>query len=752
MSEEQVTLDSYEVPGSLWHPKLSEPLYSALKDVLEEGEALLGLAETGSQAGHPEGAYWWFVLTNRRRGLLAATKGEPAPISAWREIDATQTLSVQRRLTRDEFVLGPEILFVGTLVGGGTLRQLVEMSGLPGHERLIEAAVAHLEDKKHLSGAQALLLKAWSVMAGPEPASQSEEERAFLAMVLLRRAQTFLKQDKEGEIVNMMAEAARLRPDDDFLKASEALGLKGESWWLPLVAALESVGHAAPASRIWAMLREKEPGQDVYTLQHARAMLAQGDQEQALSLYDLFLSGRSAESDFALVEIAEDALDDPELVGSDAERAAALLESSQLCEAMGQHEDALRRATLVVREAPWWTPGYLHLLRLTQAQNNVPQMVARAVQILRLMHPDKAKAIAAELGQLPSAPVNLSQPITYQAMEEEQHKQTIHPREEDASTLAQKWVGGLVSESRDVSDIRRHCKRMLARENPTRRQILTEVAALLKIPTPACYISFGTSGLEALQDDGDPIILLGAVHLKPEEDRYLQDASFCFAVATQLAHIRSGHLILTSSEFWSAFGHKAFEAGMTVISLIPVASWVGKLTDAFAVKWLNNLQKKVQGEWVLKALHLAQEQVKQGAMGTGAESALGTALEKARGEMGPASSGESMVKEQLASFARGAMYSADRVGLLACDDLTAAVEAMFLLSPQASEELLTLHSHGLAAVLSKRQPDGELRYQEMALRLGELFKFALSDEYEALRDLCLPEASDDLGPEILVEG
>ena len=93
-----------------------------------------------------------------------------------------------------------------------------------------------------------------------------------------------------------------------------------------------------------------------------------------------------------------------------------------------------------------------------------------------------------------------------------------------------------------------------------------------------------------------------------------------------------------------------------------------------------------------------------------------------------------MLKEQLADFARCAMYTSDRLGLLMCDDLDEAVRAILLLSPRTAAEIATLEREGLEGLLQKKAEDGSLANQELALRFGELFKFALSDAYFALRE------------------
>ncbi|MEC9397187.1 MAG: hypothetical protein VX475_06205, partial [Myxococcota bacterium] len=62
------------------------------------------------------------------------------------------------------------------------------------------------------------------------------------------------------------------------------------------------------------------------------------------------------------------------------------------------------------------------------------------------------------------------------------------------------------------------------------------------------------------------------------------------------------------------------------------------------------------------------------------------------------------------------------------------VRAILLLSPRTAAEIATLEREGLEGLLQKKAEDGSLANQELALRFGELFKFALSDAYFALRE------------------
>ncbi|MEL6181513.1 MAG: hypothetical protein AAFS10_21320, partial [Myxococcota bacterium] len=140
------------------------------------------------------------------------------------------------------------------------------------------------------------------------------------------------------------------------------------------------------------------------------------------------------------------------------------------------------------------------------------------------------------------------------------------------------------------------------------------------------------------------------------------------------------------------------------------------------------------GQNLRHLIHLAQRSVQSGAVGESAQLLLAKSAERIQGKTSadPLST-ESLIKEQLADFARSALYTADRFGLLVCDDLEAAVHAIFRLSPRAFEELPALQRYGLAYVLARRDASGQRVYHELAMRLAELFTFALSDPYRQLR-------------------
>ena len=77
--------------------------------------------------------------------------------------------------------------------------------------------------------------------------------------------------------------------------------------------------------------------------------------------------------------------------------------------------------------------------------------------------------------------------------------------------------------------------------------------------------------------------------------------------------------------------------------------------------------------------------------------------------------------------------TADRAGLTICGDLRAAVEAIFLSTAENRAELPLVRRHGLVTALGRRDGQGGLLNQALAIRLAALFSFYLSSDFEALR-------------------
>jgi hypothetical protein len=77
--------------------------------------------------------------------------------------------------------------------------------------------------------------------------------------------------------------------------------------------------------------------------------------------------------------------------------------------------------------------------------------------------------------------------------------------------------------------------------------------------------------------------------------------------------------------------------------------------------------------------------------------------------------------------------TADRAGLVFCGDLIAAVRSMFLTSLAYQPELYIAQKNDLVTCLKRCDEKGNYILQDLAIRIGSLISFFLSDDYQHLR-------------------
>jgi hypothetical protein len=77
--------------------------------------------------------------------------------------------------------------------------------------------------------------------------------------------------------------------------------------------------------------------------------------------------------------------------------------------------------------------------------------------------------------------------------------------------------------------------------------------------------------------------------------------------------------------------------------------------------------------------------------------------------------------------------TADRAGLVFCGDIVAAVRSMFLTSRAYQPELYLAQKNDLVTCLKRCDEKGNYILQDLAIRIGSLISFFLSDDYQHLR-------------------
>lgn len=679
------------------------------------------------------------------------------------------------KLMRDKVYIVGEHLLNSAMVGRGELRRLVELAAMKPVERSISAAREAIAQKEWRDATEILMDASArffpdDASAVPEretseareevaidfedDAARAAEQRAEAASrplsprekIVALRASVAFARGNEPEAIGWLEELTRLRPEDDLvLSSTEGAEIEAEdvfSWMLLLAIAHEEAEDHVAAASVYAHLARHPRGGAIFWLQRARALQRAGETSLAQDDYQQFIDARLAADDFQLTSLLMQEVDELSEAGADPNLVAACVELGDLCEARAEWTRASRTYLTLIRQAPFNPSGYERLFSIAHRLDGEPHarmLLGQVANLARLLGPARAEQIAARVGkQLPEIPPSFPQPPQLSGdLSKERHDQVVvHDGERATSSLAQRWVGDLIMDTESTRDIERHCQQVSERSHPELAEITSRVSSFLKIPTPRLFLSHGLTGIQVLGADSTPFLLLGAGHLDEDHPQHLSLRQQCFAVASQLEHIRAGHLLLTSSEFWGAFRDRALTGAVALLSLIPLGGFLGKFADGVA----GGLFGKLKGAWdnntMKKIVEYGEKKLADGAAADGIQSAYEATLGQvfAIGYLQSRKDDESLLKEQLADFARCAMYTSDRLGLLMCDDLDEAVRAILLLSPRTAAEIATLEREGLEGLLQKKAEDGSLANQELALRFGELFKFALSDAYFALRE------------------
>ncbi|MEZ4226642.1 MAG: hypothetical protein R3B13_37185 [Polyangiaceae bacterium] len=260
--------------------------------------------------------------------------------------------------------------------------------------------------------------------------------------------------------------------------------------------------------------------------------------------------------------------------------------------------------------------------------------------------------------------------------------------------------------------LRDYVEPLTDRAHPAAATALRRAAALLGVPGVEGYISRGRKAVGVRSYEGAvPFVLLGGRHLDPSDAFHLTPPELCFALATEVAHLRYGHSRVTSSEVWAGAlgkGKEGLDMALGMLPLLRGVRLIQQVTRVTDQVPLAAIRKTVKGAVALRRGLIEH---------TG----------KSSGDTGP--DGLSTLNEQLVAAHRLMQLTADRAGLVACQDPAAALRAMLLIRTDSSPLLERIQRDGLDPVLATRDDHGVLVHQDLAIRAAQLLSFYLSDDY-----------------------
>ncbi|MBX3126786.1 MAG: hypothetical protein KF718_08705 [Polyangiaceae bacterium] len=253
-------------------------------------------------------------------------------------------------------------------------------------------------------------------------------------------------------------------------------------------------------------------------------------------------------------------------------------------------------------------------------------------------------------------------------------------------------------------------------KHPDAARALSAAARLLDVSDLSGFISRGRKGTGIRSYEGaSPFVLVGGRHLDPNDEAFLSPSELCFAIGTEVAHLRCGHSRVTSSEVWSGALEKSKQGLDLALGVLPLFRGVRVLEQVTRVTSkvpFGALGRTVKGAFALKRGLVDRKRVGPGRP--------------------PSDEGLSALNEQLVAAHRAMQLTADRAGLLLARDPRPSVRAMLHVRPDHRELYEAMLTRGIDPVLAARADDGALVYQDLAIRIAALVSFYISEDYERL--------------------
>lgn len=248
---------------------------------------------------------------------------------------------------------------------------------------------------------------------------------------------------------------------------------------------------------------------------------------------------------------------------------------------------------------------------------------------------------------------------------------------------------------------------------------IANMAYALQLDVPECYIGRGKYASSVIGVEGKPSFLMIGIHfLEEDHPLYLKGKELQFLMAIELAHMYFEHSKITASDVWRGAAEKGFSVVSTLLTFLPFVGNIGALFGNVAnvQKYLNVLKK------VEKVASVA---------GTGKD--IIEAGEKFDIDLLGRKTVNESNSQNLLITSRLMEIIADKVALLFCDDLKAAIHGILASSSHYETDKVIIEKYGLLTYLAQTDEQGEFSRQEISIRIKNVISFYLSDTYENLK-------------------
>ena len=710
------------VDPSLIEPDLPQNVAEVISRLLRPDEAVFVVLRLNSsyhfpdEQGQEEKTPMWMALTGTRL-LVVAVASDGRVYSD--TFDQRNIIEYHNGLSGDSLKIEETSLFSAIWERKRwLLKEAARLFPLPEYEKYLSLAEAALKKGKRLSAVPLL--------------QQSLEHTPTLKAYTLLLS--ILLKHEQHENASALIEDALQRVDSiSFFE--EMLRLFPENAEMPfyLAAACESHQQWDACIHIYQRLLNAAPDFDLYYLKLGEMLNTKQEFEAAIAQYQKFIELRTASEKFEKGVFHAWELEEFHLFSADPDLAKAYFDLGLIYEYDVKRFDLAADAYLaLLRHAPFYADAYKHFWHVFQ------QLLEQTpdAALLRLHAPIFLQAYQLLTPQhyaenvTPEQTAFLSQhckhfaglPERYHRLKEEDDERLMHPGEQEYFRRVQHWLTTLVISKDDSEGIEAYCEQVSNANYPMLYDLIERLADFLGIIPPKCFISRGKIGI-SVRNTEHPFIFIGSEHLQPENERFFSQEELVFMIASQIEHIKSGHLLITDTELWKSLGSASFDGFLLALQCLPAGGFLSRLTHHVATTGLKKVYNMTKTSRLFDFFRKPADSDDENA-----ESDRETP-EEIEGNGKQATKPESLFKEQVVEFARHAIYTSDRIGLLACNRLDAACSGIFKIAGQSFSELDDLHAQGLAYILQKRDKRGNFLYFEYARRFSELIKFALSDAY-----------------------
>jgi hypothetical protein len=313
----------------------------------------------------------------------------------------------------------------------------------------------------------------------------------------------------------------------------------------------------------------------------------------------------------------------------------------------------------------------------------------------------------------------------------------------------------------DFNHMRQFCKKATTTGEQLIIDIVGQTCLALGLRVVPAYLSHGEKSVGVRAFEAEPnFILIGSKHVETDSDYFLSPLELTFAIAAELTHLKFKHARVTSRAVIDgtlAKGMSAMEAVSVLLpflKFIPVDKLLSKrktyqvirsvvplnlLKKIYRVEDGRQLMSKV-GTDISPLLAAGSDSIKKLKKGISATTNQIESIAHSKEEDQRFVAVDEDVSEDLSPSNdklvvahRVMQLTADRAGLVFCGNISAAVRSMFLTSLAYQPELYIAQKNDLVTCLKRHDEKGNYILQDLAIRIGSLISFFLSDDYQHLR-------------------